>query len=647
MAPGFRAVLLLLLIPACLSATRVQKEVRKAALDRFRDYLRSQGVLQAMYQEALAAAEPGEAANHAYEKLVREAWKGIGESGQQVYLGAAMAAHTASVRDAGRATLQVALARGAGSSQGCSAPTASPPGDSQADTVPGLPAVPAQAPQVPPPPSRFGAFLEEAFASSSSSSSSSAPASPVTPAGDTQPGVTVPAAPPALPTASPGPSAWWGAGLNGLLPALLAAASQLPDEALAAWLSHASLGQPFACFVQALAAGHAVPSSDVVHVLVSAAGAVPGGGPAALAAAAVFGRLGRPVSLAEAVQTSLHGVGLMDPVIAGALLVAYGGAAQFPMHALLHALQALEVPVAAQTLPPGQLPCPPAAPAPQRLPPPPWRAPGPQAPPGPPPALPVPPSAATGSAGPSGSGLPPPPGRAATARPPAPVSKPTRSASSRAGADAAPPGPCGSGRRSRRSAARPPQDAGRFRRGLPPRADGRALDAKDILRLAATWPAGSPFYTRGDQAIWLFGSNGRIIGVGLRPVGGGGSISIWLRQGKVTVSGTAAMRERLLAAIAGWTVPWAGTTRGGGALPPGPAALAAEPPPALAAPSTGEGPPPPPPGGPGGGSRARGRRRARSRTRSRSHSSRSSSAGSTSSQGRRRSRHRRGHRRKD
>ena len=632
MAPAWRAALLLLLIlPASAGAARVPAEVLQAARKLFRAHLRSQGTLHILYQEAVAAAGPGEAVNHGYEKLLRAAWNALEASGQQQYIDQATADHAAAAaataaaeRAAGRGKLQEALARGACSSQGDAAqagptravasgvvlaPDASSAGvpgggGADSDTVPGSPpgypaahsgnagASPAAGPSATPLPSVFGAFLHDALSAASqcsscssnhSSSSSSSSGSPLlSPVPDTvPPGDTLlPAAhagsPDALPEGPPPAGPWalpgWGAGLWRLTPALLAAVQAPPAEVLAAWLGHPSLGPPLASLVQTLADAPPAPASDVVHVLgVLAAAAPSAASPAALAAAAVFGRLGRPLSLSEAIETSLLGEGLLDPIVAEALLVVYGWAAEGPVATLLGAYQsqtqpplapaapagaplgtapprqprqlgstpqpaavqpsAPQRPAGAAAAPPGTPPGPLPAFAPPRQPPPPWRSAGSGAP-GFSPAGHAPPAGAGAAteaerwlagisaryeearrdvrerdarlraqrapaapAGPSGAGPPPPlPGRPPAAGPPASL-PPAGPASPAA---AAPPAPCGASRRSRRSGAQPPGGASPYQRGVPPRADGRALVAAEILRLAASHPPGAPFYTRGE-----------------------------------------------------------------------------------------------------------------------------------------------------
>ncbi|CAK0907659.1 unnamed protein product, partial [Prorocentrum cordatum] len=231
------------------------------------------------------------------------------------------------------------------------------PVDPEAETVPGLPGLPAESAMTPgrvpaepaavpvPPPPVFGAFLNAAAlpsSSSSSSSSSAAPGSPLSPA---------PPASPGAPHCS-GDAACSEGPLSSLLaaaaartlpshpgvcnsaysPALLAAVGLLPAETLAGWLAHASMGPPFAGLVQELVGALAAPSSDHVFALQSLAAAAPGhAAPAALAAAALLGRLARPVGLAEVVHTLLLGANYLDPLVAEALAAVYGALHRVPL----------------------------------------------------------------------------------------------------------------------------------------------------------------------------------------------------------------------------------------------------------------------------------------------------------------------------
>ena len=81
--------------PRDTGAARVPAEVLQAARELFRAHLRSQGTLHILYQEAVAAAGPGEAVNHGYEKLLRAAWNDLKASGQQQYIDQATADHAA------------------------------------------------------------------------------------------------------------------------------------------------------------------------------------------------------------------------------------------------------------------------------------------------------------------------------------------------------------------------------------------------------------------------------------------------------------------------------------------------------------------------------------------------------------------------
>ncbi|CAK0843437.1 unnamed protein product, partial [Prorocentrum cordatum] len=433
------------------------------------------------------------------------------------------------------------------------------PVDPEAETVPGLPGFPAESAMapgrapaepaaVPVPPPVFGAFLNTAAlpSSSSSSSSSAAPGSPLSPAPPTSPGaphcsgdaegsegpLSSLLAAAAARTSPSHP----GVCNSAYSPALLAAVGLLPAETLAGWLAHASMGPPFAGLVQELAGASAVPSSDLVFALQSLAAAAPGhAAPAALAAAALCGRLGRPVGLAEAVHTLLLGANYLDPLVAEALVAVYGGSA-------LGAAAALR----AASLR--------------------WAA---------------------GATGGSSGGLRG-PARAWHQRRSGP---PSSSASLPAAlAQRQPqqlPAPSGSSRRSRRYTGADPGSA-RFRRGLPARADGRALTEQEVLQLAAA----CGLYTDSRQAFWLFGTNGARIGLALRPLDGGGVINFWLLQAKVTVAGNPDVRERLLEAVLAWTVPWAGNQprpHAAAAPPPAPGALGAPPALALHAPAAATG----------------------------------------------------------
>ncbi|CAK0901854.1 unnamed protein product, partial [Prorocentrum cordatum] len=383
-------------------------------------------------------------------------------------------------------------------------------------------------------------------------------------------------------------------------PALLAAVGFLPAETLAGCLAHASLGPPFAGLVQGLAGASAVPSSDLVFALRSLAAAAPGhAAPAALAAAALFGRPGRPVGLAEVVHTLLLGADFLDPVVAEALVVVYGGSAQGAAAALRAVGQRWAAGAASYSssgaavassgggaangasgpgpLQPAAVPAAGAA----------GHSSGGAA------------AASSGGSAASGPGGPGPALPAAAPAAGAPSAPPPWHASAGAALPTdlpvlggqLPPVPSGASRRSRRAPAAGGGGQSTQRRILP-RADGRALTDVEILRLAATYPRGQPLYRHSGQAFFLYGSHGQKIGVAIRPAEGGGCVSCWLRQGKITLSGSLGMQAALLGAVQNWTAPWAGG-HAQGAAPPGPAALAVQPPPALApagGPAAGAGP---------------------------------------------------------
>ena len=89
-------------------------------------------------------------------------------------------------------------------------------------------------------------------------------------------------------------------------------------------------------------------------------------------------------------------------------------------------------------------------------------------------------------------------------------------------------------------------------------------------------PFGDPFYQDANQAKYLY-SNGRMIGVGIKPQGGGGAVNFWLRNGvitKVTVTGNAGAKENMLRMVEPWTLPFgAGGVPQHGPTPPPPVAL--------------------------------------------------------------------------
>ncbi|CAK0895378.1 unnamed protein product, partial [Prorocentrum cordatum] len=404
-----------------------------------------------------------EAANHVYEGLVRAEWAGLSDLERIVYL--AQAQQEAEAKE--RARVLEADAKGRARLLEV---------DPEAETVPGLPGLPAESAMTPgrvpaepaavpvPPPPVFGAFLNAAALPSGDAACSEGPLSSLLAAAAAR---TLPSHP--------------GVCNSAYSPALLAAVGLLPAETLAGWLAHASMGPPFAGLVQELVGASAAPSSDHVFALQSLAAAAPGhAAPAALAAAALLGRLARPVGLAEVVHTLLLGANYLDPLVAEALAAVYGGSAQGAAAALRAASLR-------------------------------WAA---------------------GAAGGSSSGS------AGASLGLAPASQAQHQPQQ-------PPAPSGS---SRRYAGADPGSA-RFRRGLPARADGRALTEQEVLQLAAA----CGLYTDSRQAFWLFGTSGARIGLALRPLGGGGVINFWLRQAKLTIAGNTEVRERLLEAVLAWT----------------------------------------------------------------------------------------------
>ena len=658
MMPKLLFVLALTMAPGPCTAAPKRAPHEKEALALFRSQLRASGRLHQLWLEAVASAPvAGQAANHVYEGLVRAEWAGLSDLERVAYLAQAQQEAEAKERALlleaeakGRARLLEAFSQGTGgilsSSSGPAGADAGadlvPPTGAPAqvapevETVPGLPVFPngsamalgrepAEPPEAPVPPPVFGAFLNTdampSSSSSSSSASSAAPGSPLTP---------VPPASPGAPhcsgnaAGSEGPRSSSlaaaartfpshpGAFNSAYSPALLAAVGFLPAEALAGWLAHASLGPPFAGLVQGLAGASAVPSSDLVFALQSRATAAPGhAAPAALAAAALFGRLGRPVGLAEVVHTLLLGANHLDPVVAEALVAVYGGPAQGAAAALRAAELRWAAGAAGGSSGGAAWACPGGSAASG------FRGPGPMQPAAVPAAGAAgysPGGAAAASSGgsaASGSGGPGPMQPAAVPAASAPSAPPPWRTSGAALPTVLPvlggqhpPAPNGASRRSRRAPAAGGGGQSTQRRILP-RADGRALTDVEILRLAATFPLGQPLYRHSGQAFFLYGSHGQKIGVAIRPAEGGGCVSCWLRQGKVTLSGP--MQAALLDAIRDWTAPWAGG-HAPGAAPPDPAALAAQPPPALApaagGPAAGAGPggaaAPGGPAGPGG-----------------------------------------------
>ena len=94
--------------------------------------------------------------------------------------------------------------------------------------------------------------------------------------------------------------------------------------------------------------------------------------------------------------------------------------------------------------------------------------------------------------------------------------------------------------------------------------DGGAMpDVYQVLRWAASYPAGSPLYTNGEQVRNLLSQDQKPIGVAIHAKFGRGVVNVWLTTGRVHIAGPATARLRLLHAILDWTRPIdAGMSRG-------------------------------------------------------------------------------------
>ena len=81
---------------------------------------------------------------------------------------------------------------------------------------------------------------------------------------------------------------------------------------------------------------------------------------------------------------------------------------------------------------------------------------------------------------------------------------------------------------------------------------------REVLYFAATQPIGMPLYTKAEQVTSLTSEKEAKIGLSIRPVHGGGAVSIWWKSGKGTVSGNHHTKGLLLSQVSGWTTLWFG-----------------------------------------------------------------------------------------
>ena len=102
----------------------------------------------------------------------------------------------------------------------------------------------------------------------------------------------------------------------------------------------------------------------------------------------------------------------------------------------------------------------------------------------------------------------------------------------------------------------------RYRRVLNSTEAGKVPNEFEVLKWAAKAPEGSPFYVDVDQVRRLFSPERKPIGVSIKLVEGGGIAYVWFNQAKVTITGHAHGREKVLSLVKSWTGPWSrGTGR--------------------------------------------------------------------------------------